>query len=1210
MNKKMLRKDFFMEIKRSLGRFLSIFFIVAIGVAFFSGIRSSEPDMRISGDSYFDKQKLMDIKVISTLGLTDDDIEALESLNCVEEVEHGYSVDALCTVQDSKRALHIMSMQDTMNQVVLEEGTMPVKSDECLVDASFLKDSDYKIGDTISFTSGTKDDLSDTLVNTEFKITGSASSPMYISFSRGNTTIGTGHVNGFVCVPEEAFDMDIYTELYVRVKDADAATEFTKAYDDIIDGAKDEIDGIKDERQKARYNEIVDEATEKLNDAKKELEDAKLEADEQLADALKELEDGQSKIDDGRIQIIDGESQISSNRDTLLSKREEIKKGFIELADKEKELNDGEALLQDGREQYDAGYAKYTQGKSDYETGLAQYEAGKADYDKGKAELEEGKAQYEAGKVQYEEGKAQYEAGLSQYNAGLAEYNTKKAEYDAAKAQYAQLNQQLQDLIASGLTDPETTATIAGLQQTLAAMDAQFAVAEPELQTAKATLDATKTTLDTTKTTLDASKEELDKSEIVLGASELKLAKAAETLAETKTKLDEAKGVLASTEKTLADSKKALDDNAAQITSGKSQMEEARVQLQEGKTAVENGLAILIAKESDIAASKADLDSAQAEVDDGYKEYYDAKADAEKEIADAEKEIADAEDEIQKIENAKWYIDDRSDLPEHGTYGENADRMKAIGKVFPVLFFLVAALISLTTMTRMVEDERVQIGTLKALGYSRRLIAAKYLGYAGLATLGGSIVGILIGEKILPFIIIYAYGIMFPYVNEIIIPYNMYYGLMAGAAAFGCTMLATYFSCNKEMKEQAAQLMRPPSPKQGKRVFMEKLTFIWKHLSFIWKATVRNLIRYKKRFFMTVFGIGGCMALLLVGFGLKDSISNIALLQYNEIQLYDATVILESDATDDEKKEIKEHLDKDKRVENTIDNLLVNITLNNDNLKQDVYLNVPSDVKKFDEFVKYNDRLTNKQYKLDDDGVILTEKSAELLDVKAGDTVVIKDDVKGEIEVKISEVCENYLGHFMYMTPNLYEKLYGKEPVFNSVYYKLYEDKKDEITNVGEDVLKLDGALSISYTDSLREQIDNMLGSLDIVIVVLVISAGMLAFVVLYNLNNINITERQRELATLKVLGFYDKEVAAYVYRENIILSIIGALFGSVLGKFLHGFVIKTVEIESAMFGRNIDFSSFVYGFIITMGFSLFVNFVMYFKLKRIDMVESLKSVE
>ena len=1156
MNKKMLRKDFFMEIKTSLGRFLSIFFIVAIGVAFFSGIRSSEPDMRISGDSYFDKQKLMDIKVISTLGLTDDDIDALLELDLVERVEPGYSVDALCTVSDSKVALHIMSMQDTMNQVVLEEGRMPVNEGECVVDAAFMESSDYEIGDIISFTSGTDKNLSETLNYTDFRITGIVSSPEYISFSRGNTTIGTGHINGFVCVSEDAFNMDVYTELYVSVKGAENAVEFTKEYDDIIENAKEEIEGIRSVREQERHDEIVDEANRELSKARAEFEDEKNKAKNELDKAYDEIESGQSQINDGLRELKDGEYQLNSNKVMLQDKKNQINDGLKELVGKEGELSLGEKEIAKAKEQL-------KDGRNQYEEGIVALAKGKAEFDAGKKEYEEAKIQVDEGRIEIEKAKqviADSEANLDAYEIEI---------------------KQLEEEIKTN-PSPEKIEKIAQLRLAII-------LGRP---------------------VLEKSKEKLATQEAKVIEAEAQLADAKQKLDEAEADINANQALLDDTKITLDEAEKAIAKNEEDIKSGRAQIGSAKCDLKIGSLQVESGLSAIDSKQKELDKAKEGIDLAQKDLDKGIAEYNDAKEEVDKELSDAEKKLREAEDEIEKIENAKWYINDRTDLPEHSTYGENADRMKAIGKVFPVLFFLVAALISLTTMTRMVEDERVQIGTLKALGYSRRSIAGKYLGYAGLATLGGSIVGILIGEKILPFIIIFAYGIMFPYVHEIIIPYNMYYGLIAGAAAFGCTMLATYFSCNKEMKEQAAQLMRPPSPKQGKRVFMERITFIWKHLSFIWKATVRNLIRYKKRFFMTVFGIGGCMALLLVGFGLKDSITNIAVLQYNEIQLYDATVILESDATKAEKKEIREALEKDNRVDETIDNLLVNVTLKNDKIKREAYLNVPSNVDEFKDFAVFKDRVTDEEFNLNDEGVILTEKTATMLDVDAGDIITIKDDIKGEIEVKVSAVCENYLGHFMYMTPGLYEKLYGKELECNSIYYKMKEDMKSETESVGESVLTRDGALSISYTDSLRGQIDNMLGSLDIVIVVLVISAGMLAFVVLYNLNNINITERQRELATLKVLGFYDNEVAAYVYRENIILSVIGALFGCILGKLLHGFVIQTVEVESAMFGRNIDFSSFIYGFIITMGFSLFVNLVMYFKLKKIDMVESLKSVE
>lgn len=1014
-----------MEIRNSLGRFLSIFFIVAIGVAFFSGIRSTDPDMLYSGDAYFDEKNLMDIQVVGTLGLTEEDEEALAAVDGIEKVEGGYSTDAVCLANDSQKVVHIMSILPTMNVMTVEEGRMPETEDECVLDADFLPESGYDIGDEITFSSGTEDEITDTLVTDTFTIVGTVSSPCYISFSRGSTSIGTGSVSGFVGVLAESFDMDVYTELYASVKGAKELTAFTDEYEDCVAEVTDRVEAIREDREEARYDQLIRDANEELDKEKKELEDGKAEADAKLADTKAQIDDGWAQLNAAKAQIASSQAELESSKEKLVS---------------------------------------------------------------GQAELDE---------------------NVANVNARIDALNEKIAELNLAKEQY-------QALLDSGMLDEET----------LRGMESQ------------------------------------------------------------------------------------ITEGEAQIADASRQIEEARAQFEAAQAEINSGWEQIADGECQLADAEAQIEGKDQELLDAQAEYESAKAEAEQEIADGEKKIQEAEDEISKIDHAKWYIRDRDDNNDYTGYGENADRMRAIGQVFPVLFFLVAALISLTTMTRMVEEQRVQIGTLKALGYDKNAIAGKYLGYACLATITGSIVGVLFGEKVFPFIIITAYGILYQHMHNVVIPYNMYYALIASIAALACTMLATFFSCHRELKEQAAELMRPPAPKSGKRIFLEKISAVWRRLNFSWKATIRNLVRYKKRFFMTVFGIGGCMALLLVGFGLKDSIFDIGRLQYHQLQMYDGNLILNEDASDAEKDEACETLAEDSRVEATERSLLQQVTISSDSAKKDVYLNVPEDVESFPVFVELRDRITKERYFLEDEGVVLTEKTADKLDVEAGDTICIQDDIKGEIEVTISAVCENYMYHYLYMTPALYEKLYGKAPEYNSVYFLMKEEKGGETKDVGETVLKKEGALSISYTNDIEQQLNDMLGSLNIVLIVLVISAGLLAFVVLYNLNNINITERKRELATLKVLGFYPGEVAAYVYRENVILTILGAFAGMIFGKFLHQFVIVTVEIESAMFGRNIDLSSFVYGFFITVGFSILVNGVMYFKLKKIDMVESLKSVE
>ena len=765
------------------------------------------------------------------------------------------------------------------------------------------------------------------------------------------------------------------------------------------------------------------------------------------------------------------------------------------------------------------------------------------------------------------------------------------------------------------------------LEDGKAEAQAELADARQQLEDAQAEVDSGRQELEASKQQLESSRQQLKDSQAQVDQGQEELNANIDALNGQIDELNAAKeqyNALAAsgatddvTMATLNAMYEEIQKGESAVAQAQAQIDAAKAELESGQQQINSGWDQITQGEQKISDSEAQLADAEAEIADGWEEYYEGEAEAEQEIADGEQkiadakeELADAEAEINDLEKPEWYIYDRSNLPDYTGYGENADRMRAIGEVFPAIFFLVAALISLTTMTRMVEEQRTQIGTLKALGYEKHSIAGKYLGYALLATVSGSVVGILFGEKVFPYIIINAYGIMYQHMHDIVIPYNLGYGLGAAAAALASTLLATILSCYKELREQAAELMRPPTPKQGQRVLLERAAFIWKRLNFSWKASIRNLVRYKKRLFMTIFGIGGCMALMLVGFGLKDSIFAIVDIQYGEIQLYDGNIILTDDATDEEKNNILTELDKDSAMTGSTEGLLTQITVGNGDEWHDVYLDVPKDVEEFSEFVVLQDRVTNEKYELDDSGAVLTEKMAKELDVKPGDTITIRDEDRGDLKVEISAVCENYMGHYLYMTPAYYEKVYGETPDYNSIFYKTADRITEEAERIGEEALALPGTLSISYTTDLKEQVDNMLGALDAVIAVLIISAGMLAFVVLYNLNNINITERQRELATLKVLGFYNGEVAMYVYRENIVLTILGAIFGIILGKILHGFIIVTVEIESVMFGRNIDLSSFVYGFLLTLLFSLLVNGAMYFKLKKINMVESLKSVE
>ncbi len=1368
MKKKALRKDFYMEVKKSLNRFISIFLIVALGVAFYSGIQSAAPDMRYSGDAYFDQHQLMDLKVISTMGLTEDDVEAISQVDGVEKAEPGYMTDVLCGEGTDQHALRVESVSPTLNQLTATEGRLPSTSGECFVDIEFLDKSGYQVGDTITFYRENEDDYQ--LKQKEFTIVGAGSSPLYISFNRGNTTLGTGELSGAAYVLPEDFSYEVYTQVYLKVKEADNLTAYTDAYDTLIAEVQQRIEDIAGNRCEIRYQEVQDEANEKLGDARKELADGESEAESELTDAWDELYDGDQQIREAKLKLAKAKRELAQGE-------KEVQDGEKELADGKSQIAENEVKLADGRQKLQDGWTQLNQGKKElaakqkefdkaYKETTAKLDAGQKELDQKKEELADGRTQYEAGVKQYqdklaeyqqgvkayEDGAAQYEDGQAQYESALAAWPAQKAELEAQKAacqqaleqlnaaagtasdgvtqasdavtqlssavsqaqtavdnaqnevnnvsgqvtalqqRQAELEKKKADLEAKKKADQEALSEgetldeskyqlsaeeqaelnalpgqiqaaqaaleekkgiLSQAQQTLSQLQGQLAQAQDQLTQAQAAaaqisaqkdevqgnltqittaietaettfaqtgeqLAASKTQLDATKVQLDQGKAELDKVPAQLEAS-------LKQIEEGEAALESAQSQITSGRRQLEEGKKQLTDAAETIKQNEQKLKNSEAELQSGEAQLAEGKAKIADSEKQLADAKKTIEDGKKEIADGEQEiaenedkltdgkiqYEKGKKEAEDKIADGKEKLADAEKEAADLEYPEWTVSDRSDLPENIGYGENADRMRNIGQVFPVMFFLVAALISLTTMTRMVEEERTQIGTLKALGYGKAAIASKYLCYALFATLGGSLAGIAFGEKFLPFVIVTAYRIMYHHMTNIELPYNMKYALIATGAALASTMLATLAACYRELATTPAVLMRPPAPKEGKRVLLERIPFIWKHLSFSWKSTVRNLFRYKKRFFMTVFGIGGCMALMLVGYGLRDSISDIGHLQYQQLQLYDAMVILDTGAEEESKEVLLQTVGNNEKVANYTEALMQKETVRREKKSWNVYLMVPENLNEVSDFLIFRDRQTGEEYQLTDEGAIITEKIASLMEIKAGDTMVLEDENLGEIEIPVAAVTENYLSHYVYITPALYEKCTRKAPEYNEIMFRA-EDGTDTaaLEALGQSFLNEDAALSISYATSTMTQIDNMLSTLDSVIVVLIVSAGLLAFVVLYNLSNININERKRELATLKVLGFYDGEVDAYVYRENILITAIGILAGMGMGKVLHYFVITTVEVDATMFGRNINPPSFLISAAFTVVFSILVNAVMHQKLKKIDMVESLKSIE
>ena len=1284
---KALHKDFWMEIRKSKARFISIFLIVALGVAFFSGIQASSPDMRYSGDAYYEAAKLMDLKIQGTLGLTQRDVKAVSDIDDVELAEGSYSTDVMSGEDDARKVLHLESISSNFNLLTADEGRIPEKSGEIFLDKPFAKNRGYKIGDTISVS---EDGDSELLKKTTYTVVGIGSSPLYISFNRGNTTLGSGEVSGFGYILPEDFEQEAFTQIYIMVHESGDVISYTDAYDNLIRKIQKRVEGIEKEQCSLRYDEIVAEANEKLDDARKELEDGKKESEEKLGDAKKKLDDGQKKYEDGKKEYEDGKQQLSDakkeltdGKQQLADGRKQIEDGWSQLnsakqqvedglsqlntarsqlADSEAQINEKQAELTAGYEQLNAAKQQVSDGEVQLREAEKTLESKQAELDSGREQLETGKntiketktaltgqkEQCEAGLVQVSEGESQIsssEEALSGQQAQLDELTSQK---EALSSQAAELQAQYDAGVEAGKTEEELaelSTQIQTLNGQISAMEEQINAGQAQIDGAQAELTAKKSELAQTRAELESSlgqinegfsqikeqEETLSGTEAQLNEGQEELDKGKKELETKKAELSAAKEEIAVNQATLDDGQSQLDSARAQLSSGRQQLEEKQAQLNAGQAEIQANTEKLTSSQAELDANeqklldgekeireneqklkdaKKDLEDAKKKLSDGKKEYQDGKKEADDKIAEAQQKIEDAQKEVDDIETPEWIVTDRNDLPEYSDFGDNAERLKNIGKVFPMIFFLVAALISLTTMTRMVEEQRTQIGTMKALGYGKASIASKYLSYAFLATVGGSIAGVLFGEKVLPFIIIQAYGIMYWNIGDHMqLDYELQYALIASGAAVICTMGATLFSCAKTLAETPASLMRPPAPKEGKRILIERISFIWKHLSFSWKSSMRNLFRYKKRLFMTIFGIAGSMGLMLVGFGLYDSIMDIAILQYDQIQHYDAMVINDEDATDSQEKDLLKFLDGNSEIDHYTRVQLTKMTAPKEKGSVSIYVYVPENTENFKEDVTLRDRKSHEQYELTDDGAVICEKTASLIGVKTGDEITLEKDNR-KYKVKITAVTENYMGHYVYMTPPCYEKTFGEKPEYSSTVYTMKEDAESDLETLGNAILKYPAALSISYTSSTAGQVERMLGSLGAVIWVLIISAGMLAFVVLYNLNNINITERQRELATLKVLGFYDGEVSQYVFRENILLSFIGILAGAVFGIFLHRYVITTVEVDAVMFGRNIKPISFVYSGIITFGFSMFVNMVMHFKLKKINMVESLKSVE
>ncbi|WP_415985796.1 FtsX-like permease family protein [Holdemanella biformis] len=1073
-------KDIFREIKISLGRFLSILCIVAIGVAFFAGIKASAPDMKNSADTYFDKYNVQDIQVYSTIGLTKKDVADIKKIKGVKSVQPSFSMDTLSQIDSTQMVIKVISygIDQKMNKIRVVEGRMPERENECLVEASSATNKLYgtfHIGDTIKLQSGTDEALSKSLKHTKYKIVGTCYNPNYLSYEKGSSNIGSGTVNSFIYIQNTNVLKDYYTEVDVCVKGAKDLDCYSDEYFDVVDPVLKKIKKISNKQIDAR-----------IQSYQSELDEKKQEATDKFKDAENQFNDAQNKIDSGL-------SEIQSNELKLQNSKYQINQGWNEYY-ANLQLLDNIPTLQNA---------------------IAQIE-------ESEKKLPELLSQ-----------KEQVENGLQQINAE-GDLNTKRT-----------LIQNAIDFID---------------------------IALKKLENYPDSSDA-----ETIRIKLNEKKELLQGQLSLIDQAIAKKAELEAILPQIQSGIEQIQAGVAK--------KAELQSQLNQLLNAKNELNNAYVSLINGQAQYEDGV------------SK--IEDAKNELNKSIEQLTLSKAEFNIQKHDALRELSDAQLEIDKMEG-KWIVLDRNSHYSYRDYGACADRMDGIAKVFPVFFFLVAALVCMTTMTRMVDEQRNEMGTLKALGYSKLQIASKYIIYALIASILGSILGCSLGMYLFPTVIFNAWNTLYN-IDQIKFLFQPGLILLASGSVTGITLLATLYSIYSELIEMPSQLMRPKAAKAGKKIFLERISFIWKRLSFLQKVTARNIFRYKKRFFMTIIGIAGCSALLVAGFGINDSISDIVNQQYNVIYHYDATVSAKTSEITSQIKSLKGV--KDVYEE---DHLAVTTKIENKDISTTVH--IISNDKKFKDFCTLFNG--NKEFDLDDSSVLISQKMATKLNKKAGDTIKIKDANNKVIKAKIKGVFTNYVGHHIYASESLYKSWNTNAKTTHIYLIKSKKTTKKFERNLGNKIMNIDGVQSVTFYSSLQKNFKDMIKSISYIVVVLVISAACLAFVVLYNLSNVNISERKREIATIKVLGFTRKEVDAYINRETILLTILGSLIGLGIGIGLHHLIMNLAEMDDIMFGRTINSISYVISFVMTIGFNAIINLCMHKKLNNIQMVESLKAVE
>lgn len=1224
------RKNIRRTFKHTKSRFIAIFSIIALGVGFLAGLNATPVDMKESMEAYMDDANFYDIRIVSTLGLTDDDISALAAIDGVKDVQPAYNADLLVQTGDDTVVARAHSLpittgkeetekstsslstdgntatnaQDTINKLFLVDGHMPEKSGECVVEAG-ANDmaSAYPIGSKLVI-SPENEDLDSKLSTTEYEVVGIVHSANYFSFEREPASVGNGRVNLLMYLLPEDYAFTAYTEIYLTVDGALAANSLGDDYDPLVDTVKNKIEAIQELRCQTRYDEIYDEAQQKIDDAWDSYYEAKEEADQKLSDAKAELTDGEKELADGQTEYEQGEADYADALSQIAENEQKLADGEIQLGDARRKLQEADARISNNETLLEQNEAKLNAAKTELDKGQAQYDNGMNAYQSGKKQLDDGQVQLDAAKKQLDTAKESYQSGLAGCAQGMTSLLPSMTA-DGLDGFLAFLSDKgygapqtttafLQDMAEYGVSLPTVSANSIeaayleqGISQLLPAISQLYSAREA-ITAGQSTYDANAAKLEENKKLLADSKEELSKARQKLQKGQKQYEDGKKQLENGKKQLSSAKAMLAGSWATLSGRQTELTDGLSQISDAKSSLEDARSRLDDAKATI--------------------AENAQ-KLADGKISYEDAKKEASEKLADARQEIEDGQADLDTLEMPKWYIWGRDKNISYSSFTANIDKLNAITTVFPIFFFLVAALVVSTTMTRMVEEERLQIGTMKALGYSAKTIMQKYILYALAASVSGTLVGLAVGFKAFPSIIWSAYEMMY-YMPAIATPWRLSQALFSGGTLTVLSLLVTALTCRSSLSETPAALMLPRAPKAGKRILLERITPLWRHFPFSWKVTCRNLFRYKKRFWMTVIGVAGCTSLLIAGFGISDSLNAIITKQYEDIFHYDLmTVVTEEDALT--QGAVQEYLFDNPSVFS--DSLAVSIQSTRQEIKNgeaDVYLMIPKDLSSFGSFVDLHERVSRKATPLQEDGIIITEKLAKTLGIQAGDSITLQNEDEEKASFTVTDVCEHYVSNYVYMSAATYEAGFQKAPVYNAALSKMPDDSQTVRDQVSAVLLDNDHVASLTFTADNVKQVLNMLNSIDAVVVLIIVCAAGLAFVVLYNLSNINVAERVKEIATIKVLGFYDREVDSYINRESYALTGIGIFFGIFGGIALHKFVITTVEVDAVMFGRSLRPVSFLYAVLLTLLFSIIVSLVIGRSLKKVSMVESMKAPE